>query len=111
MRLLGLKVAIIVVGASAVVAVPTMMVLRSNPTASMAPAASPLAQVAPDEEDVQVPRAKRITLAKGTPTPASAAARTATNAGNLAPAASVAVPPPPEGALADGVLHAFGLSP
>ena len=107
MRLLGLKVAIIVVGASAVVAVPTMMVLRSNPTASMAPAASPLAQVAPDEEDVQVPRAKRITLAKGTPTPASAAARTATTAGNLAPAASAAVPPPPVVSPVPSFSHVF----
>jgi hypothetical protein len=89
MRWLALKAAIILVGVGAVVAVPTLMVLRSNPTASIAPATRQLGQLAHEDGDVQVPRAQRIVIDKATPSPTSATARTA------AAAASHAVPPPP----------------
>jgi len=77
MRGLGLKAAIIVVGAGVVMAVPTLMVLRSNPTASIAPAASHPVQSAGDDADLLAQRATRIALARATPTPTLTPAATA----------------------------------
>jgi hypothetical protein len=103
MRGLGLKAAIIIVGAGAVMAVPTLMVLRSNPTASIAPATSDPAQSAGDDADLQARRATRIALAKATPmatlTPAASAAAPVS--------ASAAAPPPPAPAAVPSFSHVF----
>jgi len=78
MRGLGLKAAIIVVGAGMVMAVPTLMVLRGNPTASIAPASSaPVESAATDDADLQAQRAIRIALARVTPTATSTPAASA----------------------------------
>jgi len=88
MKLLGLKAAIIIVGAGAIVAVPTLMVLRSNATTSMAHAAS------------------HATLDKATPTATPAPATSAaTPAGGPAVATQSGTPPPPS--AAGGTIPAF----
>ena len=107
MGLLGLKVAIIIVGAAAVVAVPTLMVLRSNPTASITPTASQLGQIAHEDADVEVVRASRITLSKATPTPTSATAPAAGPSNALAAATHSIPPSPPVGGAVPSFSHVF----
>ena len=87
MKLLGLKAAIIIVGAGAIVAVPTLMVLRSNATTSMAHAAS------------------HATLDKATPTATPAPATSvAAPAGGPAVATHSGTAPP---LLAGGTVASF----
>ncbi|MEA2669096.1 MAG: phosphatidylinositol-3-phosphatase [Chloroflexota bacterium] len=103
MRGLGLKPAIIIVGAGVVMAVPTLMVLRSNPTASIAPATSYPAQSASDDADLQAQRATRIALARATPTATLAPTPTA-----AAPVhGPAAAPPPPAPAAVPSFSHVF----
>ncbi|MEA2636540.1 MAG: phosphatidylinositol-3-phosphatase [Chloroflexota bacterium] len=103
MRGLGLKAAIIIVGAGVVMAVPTLMVLRSNPTASIAPATSYPAQSASDDADLQAQRATRIALARATPTATLAPTPTA-----AAPVhGPAAAPPPPAPAAVPSFSHVF----
>src|SRR5205807_6295174 len=101
-----LKAAIMVIGAGAVVTIPTLLVLRSNPTTSTAPVAGHVAQVVGDDDDVQAQRAKRIARAKATPTPtlapAAAAARPTVAATHAAPP-----PPPPAAGAVPPFSHVF----
>jgi hypothetical protein len=90
MKGLGLKAAIILLGAGGVIAVPTLMVLRNNATTPGAPATRQVTQVPRADEDVQAERAARLALAKATPTPTEAATAAAPTA-----AATHATPPPP----------------
>jgi hypothetical protein len=105
MRVPGLKAAIIVIGAGAVVTVPTLMVLRSQPTASVAPRASHVTQEARDDDDLQAQRANRIAHGKSTPTPTSAPAPTV--AGTAAPTHAAPSPPPPAGGAVPSFSHVF----
>jgi hypothetical protein len=90
MKSLGLKAAIILLGAGAVIAVPTLMVLRSKAVTPSAPATSQVTPVGRDDE-VQAERATRVALAKANPTPIVTPAATAAAA---TPAATHAAPPP-----------------
>jgi phosphatidylinositol-3-phosphatase len=94
MKGLGLKAAIILLGAGGAIAVPTLMVLRSNATAPSAPATRQVAQVPSDDSDVQAERAARLALAKATPTPTAAAPTAAAT-----PAAPPPQPPPAASAV------------
>lgn len=106
MRGLGLKAAIIVVGAGVVMAVPTLMVLRSNPTASIAPATSyPLQSAATDDADLQARRATRIALARATPTATSTPAASAAALVSRPAAAAPSSPPAP--ATVPSFSHVF----
>ena len=57
MKVVVLKAAIMIIGAGAVVTIPTLLVLRSNPTTSTAPVAGHVIQVIRDDDDVQAQRA------------------------------------------------------
>jgi phosphatidylinositol-3-phosphatase len=96
MKGLGLKAAIILLGAGGVIAVPTLMVLRSNATTPSAPATRQVTQVPRDDGQVQAERAMRIALAKATPPPTAAPAAIA--AAPMATATHAAPPPPPPAA-------------
>ena len=103
MKGLGLKAAIILLGVGGVIAVPTLMVLRSNATAATAPATHHVAQVPGAGEDVQAERAARLALAKAVATP-TAAATTPTAA------ATPGAPPPtpsPVAAAVPSFSHVF----
>jgi len=104
MKAVGLKAAIIIIGAGVVVTVPTLMVLRSNATTSMVPAASHATQDASDDVDVQARRATRIALARTTPSP-SPAPSVAAPAGRPAIATSSGTPAPPPTAV--GTVPSF----
>ena len=97
MKGLGLKAAIILLGAGAVIAVPTLVVLRSNATAPGAPATRQVTQVPGVDDNLQAERAARLALAKVTPTPTVAATAAAPAA-----AATQATPPPPPPPAAGG---------
>jgi hypothetical protein len=97
MTVLALKAAIIIVGAGAIVAVPTLMVLRNNAPRAVAPAASHVTPDARDDDDNQAQRAKRIALAKATPS--------ATPASSVAAPTNSGTPPPPS--VAGGTLPSF----
>jgi hypothetical protein len=101
-----LKAAIMTIGAGAVVTIPTLLVLRSNPTTPTAPVAGHVAQVVRDDDDVQAQRAKRIALAKATPTPtlgpAASSARPTVAATHPAPP-----PPPPAAGAVPSFSHVF----
>jgi phosphatidylinositol-3-phosphatase len=106
MRGLGLKAAIIVVGAGVVMTVPTLMVLRSNPTASIAPASSaPVESAATDDADLQGRRAIRIALARVTPTGTSTPAASAAALVSRPAAAPPSSPPAP--ATVPSFSHVF----
>jgi len=107
MKGLGLKAAIIIVGAGAVMTVPTLMVLRSSPTASITPAPTHVTEPARDDDDLQVQRARRIALARTTPTPASAPAPTAAAQANGPAAALHSAPPPPAVGAVPSFSHVF----
>jgi hypothetical protein len=104
MNAVGLKAAIIIVGAATVMTVPTLMVLRSNRTASITPASSHVTKDARDDDDLQVQHANRIALAKATPTRTPAKVPTAAAAGN---AAATAPHPPPPPAAVPSFSHVF----
>ena len=74
---LGLRAAIIIAGAGVVMTVPTLMVMRSKPTASIASATTYPAQSPGDDADLQARRATRIALAHATPTATSTPAASA----------------------------------
>ena len=96
----GLKAAIILVGAGGIIAVPTLMVLRSNATSATAPAIPQVTQVPRADEDVQAERAARLALAKAVATPTVIATAAAS-----APAS--ALPPAPAAAAVPSVSHVF----
>jgi hypothetical protein len=100
MKGVGLKAAIIIAGAGAVMTIPTLMVLRSNATTPIAPAASHVTRDPRDDDDAQAQRAKRIALAKTTATPKAAPADPTT--------ATRPVPlPPPAAGAAPSFSHVF----
>jgi phosphatidylinositol-3-phosphatase len=106
MRGLGLKAAIIVVGAGVVMAVPTLMVLRGKPTASIAPASSsPVQSAATDDADLQAQRAARVALARATPTATSTPAPSAAAPVSRPAAAPPSSPPAP--AAVPSFSHVF----
>src|ERR1700682_573332 len=107
MKVPGLKAAIVIVGAGAVVAVPTLMVLRSNATTSVAPAASHVTPDARDDDDVQAQRAKRIALAKATPSPNPTPTPAAPAGGPAATASGTRPPPPAAGGTVPVFSHVF----
>jgi len=90
MKGLGLKSALILLGVGGVIALPTLIVLRSKATSATSPVTRPVTQVLRADEDVQSERAARVALAKATPTPTVAATAAAPTA-----AATRATPPPP----------------
>jgi phosphatidylinositol-3-phosphatase len=94
---LALKAAIIIAGAGVVMTVPTLMVMRSKPTASRASATTYPAQSPGDDADLQARRATRIALAHATPTatstPAASAAATVSRAAAPAPSPAPAAVP------------------
>ena len=104
MKAVGLKAAIIIIGAGVVVTVPTVMVLRSNATTSMVPAASHATQDASGDVDVQARRATRIALARTTPSPTPAPS-VAAPAGRPAIATPSGTPAPPPTAV--GTVPSF----
>ena len=89
MKGLGLKSALILLGVGGVIALPTLIVLRSKATSATSPVTRPVTQVIRADEDVQGERAARVALAKATPTPTVAATAAAPTA-----AATRATPPP-----------------
>jgi acid phosphatase len=105
MKVLALKAALIVIGAGAVVAVPTLMVLRNNATPPAAPASIHVAQVPVDNDDLQAQRAKRIALAKTTPTPTTAPSSAA--AAVNVPAAPPRSAPPAAATAVPSFSHVF----
>jgi hypothetical protein len=94
MKGLGLKAAIILVGAGGIIAVPTLMLLRNNATSATVPATLQVSQVPRADEDVQAERAARLALAKAvaTPTVIATAAASATAPAPSAPPPAAAVP-------------------
>ncbi len=102
MRGPGLKAAIIIVGASVVVTVPILMVLRSSAATSTVALARHLTQNGRDDDDLQAQRASRIALTKATPSPAPTPAAVAVPTSGPASATHSAPPPPyppPPGAV------------
>ena len=100
---LGLRAAIIIAGAGVVMTVPTLMVMRSKPTASIASATTYPAQSPGDDADLQARRATRIALAHATPTATSTPAASA--AAPVSRAAATAPPPAP--AAVPSFSHVF----
>jgi hypothetical protein len=107
MKVLGLKAAIIVIGAASLVAVPTLLVLRSHATTAILPAARHVAQVPPDDDDVQAQRARRIALAKATPTPTPPPAAPGPTNGPASAPPAAPPPPPPAGGAVPSFSHVF----
>jgi len=100
---LGLKAAIIIAGAGVVITVPTLMVLRSKPTATIASATTYPAQSPGDGADLLARRATRIALAHATPAPTSTPAASAAT-----PVSRAAAPaPPPAPAAVPSFSHVF----
>ncbi len=106
MKAPGFKAAIITLGAGAVVAVPTLMVLRTHATIPSAPTTRHVTQAARDNDDAQAQRAKRIAIAKGTPTPTSAPTTTAAGP-TAAPTHAAPPPPPPAAGAVPSFSHVF----
>jgi hypothetical protein len=103
MKGLGLKAAIIVAGAGVTIAVPTLLVLRSQPTVSMASATTYPAPSAGDDADLLARRATHIALAQATP-----AATSTPTASAVAPVGgAVGAPPSPAPAAAPSFSHVF----
>lgn len=108
MRFLGLKSALVIAGAGAIIAVPTVMVLSGKPSASHRPTAAVFAPPSPDTDDAAYQRDARLTRARqlsATPTAtaaATAAAPAATNAATAprsGPAPQPPAPPAPAAAV------------
>jgi phosphatidylinositol-3-phosphatase len=97
MKRLGLKAAIIVLGSGAIIAVPTLMVLRSQATTPSAPGTPQVTQGPRDDDEARAERAMRIALAKAAPTPT--AAPLASAAAPTTAATHAAQPPPAAGAV------------
>jgi len=93
MRFVGLRIAIIVVGAAALVAVPTAMLLGHQPAKSTSTTRSLVAESGRDFDDHQAQTASRLARATSSPTLAAAPAAAPAAANPLVP--SHAAPPAP----------------
>jgi hypothetical protein len=105
MRLLGLKIAILVVGAGAVAAIPLAMVLGHTPATSTSATRPLAAESGRDFDDHQAQLAGRLARPTPTPTPAATPAGTVATAVPAAP--GHAAPPAPAPAALPAFSHIF----
>jgi hypothetical protein len=93
MRHLGLRIAIIVAGGAALLAIPATMVLGNKPVKSTTSPQASAVEPVPGDDERKVQLANRVRLAKPTPTP------TATPTAGASTPAALPVPAPPLGAV------------